>query len=113
MIIVPVNSVNTLKSDQLVKWFSMAESDLYLTDEQQTQFIKSDREYMINYLDNLEKELKEKGVDASVFMEVMHRYNITAGDNSMMSLGCQGTGVSADKYSYLEGTAPVYEIKLP
>ena len=110
LIIVPVNSVNTLKSDQLVKWFSMAESDLYLTnEEQQTQFIKNDREYMIDYLDNLEEELKEKGVDATVFMEVMHRYHISAGDNSMTSLGCQGTGVSTDQYSYLEGTAPAYE----
>ena len=37
LIIIPINTINTLKSDKLLSWFSMAECDHVISVEQQNK----------------------------------------------------------------------------
>jgi putative ABC transport system permease protein len=110
LIIVPVNSINTLSSDQLVKWFGMSESDLYLLNEKQViEFMDNGYEFVEKLVSESEQKLKDKGIDADVYVELMYRFKISHDDKSVNSLSLQGVGISTDKYLYTEGTYPKYE----
>lgn len=111
LVIVPINTVNTLSSDKLVNWFGMAESDVYLVnDSEQMSFMTSGgRNKIKEVLVRVENTLKNKGIPTSVFNEMMFRYKITLGDYGYNSLAIQGTGIAADQYSYTTGEAPKYE----
>lgn len=111
LIIVPINTTNTLKSDRLVSWFGMVRSDVYLTNEyRQNKFMtQGGREAMVNYMDTLKENLKEKGIKADLFGETIFKFNISFDGRSYNSLALQGTGVSADQYTYTKGQPPAYE----
>lgn len=110
LIIVPVNTVNTLKSDQLVSWFGMSETDVYLVNEYvQTNFIAEGRDYIKKYFKKTEDKLKKNGIDASVSSEMIFKYNIAKGKNKFNTLALQGTGVTTDQYRYTKGQPPKYK----
>lgn len=110
LIIIPVNTINTLQSDKLLTLFSAADCDLVITKE---LLFSSDgrNEDMINEgLDNVRKTLRDNNIDADVFQEIMFRFSVSHNNKKSSSLAFQGTGgVTADMYSYIEGTAPQNE----
>ena len=58
----------------------------------------------------MRKVLKDHSIDADVFQEIMFRFTVSHGDRKSSSLAFQGTGqVTADRYTYLEGTPPQNE----
>lgn len=108
LILVPVNAMNTLKSDKIVTWLSMAESDLHISDENIGDVVKEGRKGLLKYLKDTEGELEKRGIEASVFCEILFKYKIELGEYSCMSLAFQGNGVTADQYVYTKGQAPKY-----
>lgn len=110
LVIVPINTINTLNDESLISMFDMARSDIYmLNDSVQNQFLMSDsRDKMKNYLKDMEVILKENGINASVFCELMFRFRIRYEENIFNSKAMQGTGISTDSYSYTSGQAPRY-----
>lgn len=111
LVIVPVNTVNTLKSEKIVSWLSMAEADLYMIKvEQIIEFMTHDgREKLIKYLDSVQATLSENGIDASVSSESCFNVKISKGEKISNVTALQGTNISADMYSYTLGMAPLYE----
>jgi putative ABC transport system permease protein len=109
LIIEPLNSINTLNSDQLVTMFGMAESDVYLTSEsQQHKFIEGGRDYLKDYLTDVKKKIKDNGMETSVYCEMVFKLAISKGNLSFNSFSLQGTGISADQYTYTLGQPPKY-----
>lgn len=107
LVIVPVNSVNTLRSDYLVTWFGMAVCDHVVNEEQLLSASGADREAMEEELEQIREKLSEKDIEAEVFREVMFKMNISHEGKKMSSLALQGIGdITADRYVYLDGTAP-------
>lgn len=107
LIIIPVNSINTLQSDGLMCWFNMAPCDHVM--EKETIFTAegNNKEKLENNLAEIRDALQDEGIRAKVFREVLFRMNISCQGRRMSSLAFIGVGdVSADEYSYLEGTAP-------
>lgn len=107
LVIIPVNSINTLQSDKLLPLFNMADCDLVISQEL-LFFANGTNEEMI---DKKQEEVKETllshGIRADVFQEIMFRFYILHGDKKMSSLAFKGKGeVRADEYTYLEGTPP-------
>lgn len=109
LITITLNTISTLQSDKLISWFSMTESDVYLV------FKNSEEKYIVNDghqklkedLKEMENELSDNGIKAKCASEILFKFTIEKGDYKCKSLSFQGTGTTADQYTYLEGTAPV------
>lgn len=107
LIIIPVNSINTLRSDGLLSWFNMAPCDHVLDKETIFTSVGNSKERLENDLEEIRGVLRDDGIRAKVFREVMYRMSISYQDKTMSSLAFIGLGdVEADAYAYLEGTAP-------
>lgn len=107
LVIIPVNSINTLQSDKLLPLFNMADCDLVISQE----LLFSTNGANDKMIDKKQKEVKDtllrNGIRADVFQEIMFRFYISHGDKKMSSLAFKGKGgVRADEYTYLEGTPP-------
>lgn len=108
--IVVVDTINTLRSDSMVSWMSMCPSDAYLSsDDQQTGYDELKR---LN--SEVDRKLDENGIGGDVYCEIGYRLNFRKGDCTCSVYTLQGIGTTADKYSYIKGTAPqnVNEIAL-
>lgn len=108
MITIPLNTMTTLKSDKLVSWFSMKQSDVYLGDKKmEDKYICSNgHEKIKNNLKAIEDKLAENDIKAKCGMESIFRFTVEKGDCKIKSLAFQGVGIETEDYAYLEGTAP-------
>lgn len=107
LIIIPINTINTLKSDKLLSWFSMAECDHVISMEQLLNTDSNNLALVEDTLEEVKGKLSGKGIKADVFQEIMFRMNISYKGKRMSSLSNQGVGgVTTDMYTYLEGSAP-------
>lgn len=111
LIIVPVNTANTLKSDKLVAWFGMQESDIcMLNEEEDNRIIREEgREGIKDNFKEMEEALKKQGIPVKVSQEVHFNFRVSMGEKSYNAFCLQGTGNKADDYKYEEGVAPKYE----
>lgn len=111
LIIVPVNTINTLNSDKIIRWFGMAESDLYLINPSQLmEFMVNERSYLEEYLARMEETLNQNGIAATVSIEMTFSHKISFENNVSNCISLQGTGVKADQYNtYTKGQPPEYE----
>lgn len=106
LIIVPINTINTLKSDNLVTWFNMARCD-HVIGQELLLDTSDNRAEMERGLEKIKKELSRQGIQAEVFQEVLFRMNISHKGKKVSSLAFQGVGdITCDRYEYIRGTAP-------
>lgn len=110
MVIVPINTINTLRSDHLVTWFSMVKSDVYLSqDAVMNSFMKEHgREALKLYLTEMEETLEKEGIEAKASCEMLFKFKVGFEDKVNNSIAFQGTGTTANQYTYMEGTPPQY-----
>lgn len=107
LIIIPVNTVNTLQSDSLIDWFNMARCDHVISEEMLFNANEDNQAKVNDKLENVRKILSKNNIDAKVFEEVMFRVSISYNQKKTSSLAFQGAGqVTTDQYAYLNGTAP-------
>lgn len=107
LIIIPVNTNNTLQSDSLLSWFSMAPCDQVINKELLLNNENKNYEKIENNLNEIKEKLAQSDIKADVFMELLFRMNISYKDKVSTSLAFQGSGdVTAADYSYLKGSAP-------
>ncbi|MDE7269188.1 MAG: ABC transporter permease, partial [Acetatifactor sp.] len=115
LVIIPVNTINTLCSDDLITTFNMAKSDHIISQELLFDPNEDNKAKVERQFDEVREMFAENGIDASVFQEIMFRTNLSKGDKRTNSLSFQGRGgVTTDMYTYLEGTPPqnVHEVAL-
>ncbi|MDD3174205.1 MAG: FtsX-like permease family protein [Herbinix sp.] len=109
LVIVPIDSINTLRSDKLVTLFGMAESDAYLVNENNFKTFRANgRGYIENFLADIEETLVQNGIPATASCEMNFKYKISRNDSYFISLAEQGTDITADQYTYTEGQSPKY-----
>lgn len=107
LIIIPINTMNTLQSDRLLTWFSMAPCEHVIRKEQLFHADIDNRLRIQEQLDKIRQKLSEQGIGAQVYEEVLFRMSISFGEKQESSLAFQGIGdITADRYVYLEGSAP-------
>ncbi|MDE6725768.1 MAG: hypothetical protein K2J79_09205, partial [Ruminiclostridium sp.] len=115
LVIIPVNTINTLRSDRLITIFNMAKSDHVISQETLFNPNEDNKKKIEQSFDQVREMFSDKGIEVDVFQEIMFRGNISKGDKLTNSLTFQGMGdVTTDMYVYLEGTAPqnVHEVAL-
>lgn len=108
LVLILVNSVNTLKSENLITAFGMTRNHIYLSDSQTLTPIlwENGREYAALALEKVEATLDEAGMPCSCTTEVQFSLILTHGDKTHKTTVYQGIGTSADQYDYYLGTAP-------
>ncbi len=107
LVIIPVNTINTLQSDKLLPLFNIADCDLVISQELLFSANGTNEEMIDEKQDEVKEQLRSHGMQADVFQEIMFRFIISHGDKKMSSLAFQGKGgVRTDEYVYLEGTPP-------
>ncbi|MBP3414284.1 MAG: FtsX-like permease family protein [Clostridia bacterium] len=108
IIIMVVNSVNTLKSDKLVSWFCMKPSDVYMVNDSKAMnyLVPGGREIAQADLKEIEEILAENDMDANCSIEIAFKQTLAFGDNKYSALIVQGTGTKVEDYIYTEGSAP-------
>lgn len=110
LVIIPVNTVNTLNSDHLITWFGMIQSDAYLTKEGSGKDYISEggRDRIKDDLASMEETLRENGIDARASMEMIFKFSISMDSKSLNVLALQGNGTAAGEYDYTDGQPPKY-----
>lgn len=115
LVIIPVNTINTIRSDKLITCFNMVESDHIISQELLFNPNEDNKAKVERQFSEVREMFSENGIDVDVFQEIMFRANLTKGDKRTNSLTFQGMGgVTTDMYTYLEGTPPqnVHEVAL-
>lgn len=112
LVLVLVNTVNTLNSEELISALGSAKSQVYYEisgdqAELMTEIMNENGQEVIKgKLEDVEKTLADNGMEAHCFVEVMMKLTLSHGDNSLKSLVSQGVDVTMDQYKFFEGTAP-------
>ncbi len=111
----PTNTINTLRSDQLISMFNMVESDHIISQELLFNPNEDNKAMVEQRFSEVREMFAESDIDIDVFQEIMFRANVSIGEKRTNSISFQGMGgVTTDMYTYLEGTPPqnVHEVAL-
>lgn len=108
LLIILSNSVTTLKSEKLLKYFNLADCHIFAdTGDDAMKFMtEGGREELQKYLDEVERTLTENGMPAECMQEFMIYPIIKHGEYESKIITFQGTGTTMDMYEYTEGTPP-------
>ena len=109
MVMISVNTINTLKSGKLVKWFGVTESDVYLTSTKNIKDYHNDRgeELLKEELENIRKTVTDDGMPCETRAELVFKYSIKKGDIAANSLTFLGVNTTTGQYdNYVEGSFP-------
>ena len=115
LVIIPVNTINTLRSDKLITLFNMVESDHIISQELLFNPNEDNKAKVERQFSEIHEMFAENGIEADVFQEIMFRSNISKGEKRTNSVSFQGMGtVTTDMYAYIDGTPPqnVHEVAL-
>lgn len=107
LVLMIVNTTQTMKSPNLVKTFGTA-SDVYVTDDQEVMEYMSGhtKEDMEARLDELAEMLGKNGMPSEVCIELQYKYKLTF-EGEVYNLTCQqGLHTRATDYEYYEGEMP-------
>ncbi|MDD6328664.1 MAG: ABC transporter permease [Lachnospiraceae bacterium] len=111
LVVMPANTINTLRSREIGKWFSVQDCDAWICDDCASTECMTDgtKEAFEDYLATIENTLEKNGVPVEkIFMEVMFKVKISKGDTSFRSLAMQGINTDTEGYMYDKGYAPKY-----
>lgn len=111
LVIMPVNTINTLRSENIIDWFSIIKADVFISDDEKTAdlLMQGQKQEFEDYLSGVENTLEENGYPVKqISAEATFNLRVRKGDESFKSLASQGIGSTADQYAYEEGTAPEY-----
>lgn len=108
LIILPVNSLNTLADDSIVTAFGMQQKDIYLVwDEDAAQIVSHhSREYVEDLLSSIQEKLAENEIPAEVSIELTYNFGVVKGEKSRRSIAQQGIGMDASDYTCIQGDTP-------
>jgi putative ABC transport system permease protein len=109
LIIIPLNTINTLKDGNIIKAFGLGYSDVLIeTDEMDKYTNGANKEEYLKDIENLEESFRDSGVDIKIYGEVMYRLKFYAGDkdNVLSLMAFQSQESDSNNYNVLQGKMP-------
>ena len=108
MITIIINTISTVQSPKLLAWFSMADCDAALEDNDAAEkYTRPDGQKLrAEFLEEMEKTLADNDIPADCFSETVFKLSVQKGDKKTVSLAFIGSGTTTDQYAYIEGTPP-------
>ncbi len=109
LVLTLVITADTLRSGSQVTAFGIKPSHLYYNSaEDAIDYIGSQCiEKVEKSLDDIELKLKDNGMDAKCFIEVVTKIPVTYNDKTLSIMAYYGIGVTADNYQCFEGSLPL------
>lgn len=112
LVVMPINTINTLNSDGLTAWFALTDCDFYLTNEEHVIELMAEgtKEAWYEYLKETGERLEEAGIPVEkICTEVFFKLRVRKGEKSYKSFTIQGLGTETKDYFYDMGEPPIYE----
>lgn len=109
LIIIPLNTINTLKDGNIIKAFGLDYSDVLIeTDEMDKYTNGANKEEYLKDMENLRESFSDSGVDIKIYGEVMYRLKFYAGnkDNVIPLMAFQSQESDSNNYNVLKGKMP-------
>ncbi|MBQ4059734.1 MAG: ABC transporter permease [Lachnospiraceae bacterium] len=109
LVVMLVNTINTLQSEKIAAWFALAPCDFFILEQSRVEenVALANRQVYEDYLEELKGRLEDIDVDVDhTFTEVVLKYKISKGDLSYNSMALMGLGADTEVYMYDEGVAP-------
>lgn len=109
MIILPLNAVNTLKSDSVITLFGIAQSDVYITSHKEEAYIEDgDMNKMLADLEHMEEIYAREGIHVKLYSEVLYFPYVSSETNKDKSsiMATQAKNFNTENYRYLDGEPP-------
>lgn len=106
LIIIPVNTSNTLSSDNLITWFSMIKSDIYITESSIFGNGLETWESITDKQEVMKRNFADNNIPAEVSQEYLFSFIVSKGEKTCSSTATQNLNSKAEDYSYLSGTPP-------
>jgi putative ABC transport system permease protein len=105
MILLPLNALNTLKSAEVIEYFGLSRSDVYLTTNEETTVIEAgSRAAIKDKVEELEAVYQDRGIDLDFHVEYSFQTSVYLDDpeRSASLPGLQAYNFSAEGYSYFD-----------
>lgn len=109
LIIIPLNTINTLKDGNIIKTFGLDYSDVLIESNEMDKYTnEANKEEYLKDIHNLEKSFEEVGIDAKVYGEVVYRLKFYADhkDNLLTLMAFQSQESDTNNYNVLKGKMP-------
>lgn len=109
LIIIPLNTINTLKDGNIIKLFGVAYSDVLIeTDNMDKYIMGASKEEYLKDMENLRKSFRDSGVDIKIYGELMYRLPFYADDkdNVLTLMAFQSQESDTNNYNVLKGRMP-------
>lgn len=110
--VMPVNTINTLRSGKMANFFGMLESDYVISNDNLSLKLLStgEQQPFLDYMDEMKEKIKNNGIDVErIAVELQLRYTARKGESSYSTVVSQGLNTQTTEYVYEEGVAPVLE----
>ena len=109
LIIIPLNTINTLKDGNIIKLFGLDYSDVLIeTDEMDKYIMGTSKEEYLKDMKKLRESFRDSGIDIKIHGEVMYRLKFYADnkDNNLPLMASQSQGSDTNNYNVLDGKMP-------
>lgn len=109
LIIIPLNTINTLKDGNIIKLFGLNYSNVFIeTDDMDKYITGASKEEYLKDMKNLRKSFKNSGVNMKLYGELMYRFKFYADDkdNSLTLVAFQAQESDTNNYNVLKGKMP-------
>ncbi len=107
LILLPLSPANTLKSDGIIREFSLSPSDVYI-DTGKGETYTVDMDSMFGDMDEIERKLEENGMNARTGVDMGYQMTCYAGEpeNNIVCFVLQEMGSWERSYAVLSGKEP-------
>ena len=112
IIIIPINIINTLSSNDIITLFGLGKTDFNIGAGSFTvNYLNSSIDNLLEDIQKIEQKMKQEGVEVKLHPELSFSTKIYADnpDESKTIFSSQAYNYSTDNYTYLNGTAPKLE----
>lgn len=109
LIIIPLNTINTLKDANIIKLFGMNYSDVLIETDKMDKYTHGvDKEEYLKDMEKLRESFRDSGVDIKIYGELMYilKFNVGNKDNVLTTLSLQSQESDNNDYNILKGKMP-------
>lgn len=110
LIIIPLNTINTLSDGNIIKVFGVDYSDVLIeTDVMDKYTTEVSKEEYLKDMENLRKSFRNSGIDMKLYGELMYRlkfYDDDDKDNVLTLMALQAQESDTNNYNVLKGKMP-------
>lgn len=109
LIIIPLNTISTMKDGNIIKLFGVEYSDVLIeTDDMDKYITGASKEEYLKDMESLRESFRDSGVDMKLYGEVMYRLKFYAEDkdNMLALMASQAQESDTNNYNVLEGKMP-------